>query len=117
MKVVAKAVLRMRMKGILVFSGIGRTRPRGISFGRLRRSQAETSQRVSVSAVKTLVTMPRASVTAKPRTGPEPRKNSTTAAISVVTLASMMVPSALWKPASMDFSTELPVRRSSRTRS
>ena len=54
------------------------------SFGRSRRTQIATISRVSVKAVNTVVTMPMASVTAKPRTGPEPRQNRTTAAISVV---------------------------------
>lgn len=42
------------------------------SFGRLR-SQMETNIRVTVTAVKTEVTMPIISTTAKPRTGPEPK--------------------------------------------
>jgi hypothetical protein len=37
------------------------------------RSQKAISQRVSVKAVNTVVTMPMPSVTAKPRTGPVPR--------------------------------------------
>ena len=43
-----------------------------------------TISRVRVKAVKTVVTMPMPSVTAKPRTGPLPKKNSTAAAMKVV---------------------------------
>ena len=45
-------------------------------------------------AVNMEVTMPMASVTAKPRTGPEPKAYNSTAANSVVTFASMIVVSA-----------------------
>ena len=48
---------------------------------------------------------------------PEPRKNKTAAAMSEVMLASMIVPNALWKPASIDWITERPCFRSSRIRS
>ncbi len=43
-------------------------------------------------AVNRVVTMPTQMVTAKPRTGGEPKMNSVTCASSVVTLLSMMVP-------------------------
>ena len=66
----------------------------GTSLGRAMRTQVATMSRVKVKAVKTVVRMPSARVTAKPRTGPEPRPNSTTAAMSVVTLESKMVPKA-----------------------
>ena len=68
----AKATFRHAMKGTVVSSGTILT-PRGISVGRVRRSHMAISQRVSVNAVNTVVTMPMASVTAKPRIGPEPR--------------------------------------------
>jgi hypothetical protein len=47
--------------------------PRGIDLGRLRLTHSATIQRVKVKAVNTVVTIPTASVTAKPRTGPVPR--------------------------------------------
>ena len=47
-----------------------------------------TKRRVTKIAVKTDVKMPRPSVIAKPRTGPEPMTNRITAVINVVTLAS-----------------------------
>ncbi len=50
------------------------------------RTQAATIRRDRVNAVKIVVKMPMMRVRAKPRTGPEPRKKSTTAAISVVML-------------------------------
>jgi len=50
--------------------------------------------RVSVKAVKTDVMMPMDKVTAKPRIGPEPSQNSTSAAMNVVMLASRIVPKA-----------------------
>jgi len=46
---------------------------------------------VNVTAVNIDARMPTVSVTAKPRTGPEPSQNRTSTAISVVTLESMMV--------------------------
>jgi len=46
--------------------------------------------RVTKIAVNTDVMMPRPSVIAKPRTGPEPMANRMVAAINVVTLASIM---------------------------
>ncbi len=50
--------------------------------------------RVTVTAVNIEARMPIVSVTAKPRTGPEPSQNRTSTAISVVTLELMMVISA-----------------------
>ena len=47
-----------------------------------------------MAAVITVVRMPRMKTTAKPRTGPEPSENSATAAISMVTLESMIVAKA-----------------------
>jgi len=43
------------------------------------------------TAVNIEMTMPSAMVMAKPRTGPEPNQNSSTVAISAVTLLSMTV--------------------------
>ena len=71
------------------------TAPAAVPWDARAAPSSATSQRVSVKAVKTVVTMPMAKVTAKPFTGPEPSKNSTAAAISVVTLVSMIVASAL----------------------
>ena len=51
--------------------------------------------RVPTMEVNIEVRMPIARVTAKPRTGPEPMENSTTAAMKVVTFASRMVLNAL----------------------
>ena len=73
--------------------------------------------RVSVTAVMTVVRMPRMKTTAKPRTGPEPSANSATAAISMVTLESMIVAKARWKPASKAETSDLPRCDSSRMRS
>ena len=50
--------------------------------------------RVTVTALNIEAMMPIVSVTANPRTGPEPSQNRTKTAISVVTLESMMVMSA-----------------------
>ena len=69
--------------------------------GRHQRTHIATISRVSVKAVNTVVMMPMPSVTAKPRTGPVPMKNSTAAAMKVVMLESMMVASARVKPASI----------------
>ena len=41
-------------------------------FGRTPRNQVTTMSRFTMTAVKNDVMMPRPSVTAKPRTGPEP---------------------------------------------
>ncbi|MNL83288.1 hypothetical protein D3C87_2108950 [compost metagenome] len=70
-----------------------------------------------VKAVNTVVIMPMASVTAKPFTGPEPRKNNTAAAISVVRFASTMVAKALVNPVSIAWCSGLPDLASSRIRS
>ena len=51
-----------------------------------------------MKAVNTVVMMPMPSVTAKPRTGPVPMKNSTAAAMKVVMFESRMVASARVKP-------------------
>ena len=69
--------------------------------GRTHLTHQATISRVKVKAVNTVVTMPMPSVTAKPRTGPVPKKNSTAAAMNVVMLESRMVASARVKPASM----------------
>ena len=61
-------------------------------------------------------TIPRASVWAKPRTVPEPRKPRTAAAIRVVTLPSMMADRAFWKPIFMAAFTVFPEAISSRIR-
>ena len=61
--------------------------------------------------------MPMASVTANPRTGPDPNWNRITAAINVVTLASMIVRSACRKPISTAETGVRPLRVSSRMRS
>jgi hypothetical protein len=45
----------------------------GTAVGRVRRTHTATIRRVTRKAVKIVVMMPMASVTAKPRTGPEPR--------------------------------------------
>ena len=50
--------------------------------------------RETTTALNIEVRMPRQCTTAKPRTGPEPKMNSATPAISVVTLESRMVPQA-----------------------
>ncbi len=55
--------------------------------------------------------------TAKPFTGPEPRKNRIRAAIAMVEFESMMVANALSKPAWSEETMERPARTSSRTRS
>ncbi len=61
-----------------------------------------------MKAVNTVVMMPMPSVTAKPRTGPVPIKNSTAAAMKVVMLESRMVASARVKPASIALIAERP---------
>src|SRR6185295_1984716 len=85
--------------------------------GRCQRTHHETMRRVSVKAVNTVVMMPTPSVTAKPRTGPVPMKNSTAAAMKVVMLESRMVASARVKPASIAATAVRPPRTSSRMRS
>ena len=70
-----------------------------------------------MKAVNTVAKMPSDSVTAKPRTGPEPSQNMTRPAISVVRLESMMVPKALEKPLSIADIGVLPLLSSSRMRS
>ena len=64
----------MRMNGIVVLvrNEVDQA-ARQLRRPRAAQPAATISQRVSVKAVKTVVTMPMASVTAKPRTGPEPR--------------------------------------------
>src|SRR5262249_655374 len=54
--------------------------------GRTHRTHQATISLVRVNAVNTVVMMPMPSVTAKPRTGPVPMKNSTAAAMKVVVL-------------------------------
>src|SRR5690606_22810464 len=76
-----------------------------------------TKSRVTVTAVKTEVKMPMLSVTAKPRTGPDPNQNMMIAATSVVSCESAMVTMARLKPASMAAMGDLPVLSSSRMRS
>src|SRR4029077_9313574 len=85
--------------------------------GRAQRTHHDTIRRVSVKAVNTVVMMPTPSVTAKPRTGPVPMKNSTAAAMKVVMLESRMVASARVNPASIAAIAVRPLRTSSRMRS
>ncbi len=73
--------------------------------------------RVMVKAVNRVVMMPIPSVTAKPRTGPVPMKNSTAAAMKVVMLESRIVASARVNPASIAVMALRPLRTSSRMRS
>ena len=61
--------------------------------------------------------MPMVSVTAKPRTAPDPSQNRTRVEISVVMLESMMVVIARLYPASMAATGDLPECISSRMRS
>ena len=72
---------------------------------------------MTTSAVKTFVTRPTDSVTAKPLIGPVPYWNSTSAVISVVMLASRIVQSALSKPVAIAARGDFPARSSSRMRS
>ena len=65
------------------------------SFGLLLRSQIDIINLVTIKAVYTEVTIPIDKVTAKPFTGPVPKKNKTYEAISVVILASRIVPKDL----------------------
>ena len=108
---IGKLMRRKRMKSNLVSSGTIRSsgmegckRTRCPSYeiasrcGRVHRTHYATISRVSVKAVNTVVMMPMPSVTAKPRTGPVPMKNSTAAAMKVVMLESRMVASARAKP-------------------
>ena len=104
------------MNGILVPGGTKVTGARGSSFGRLQRSQIETSRRVKVKAVKSVVRMPMAKVTAKPAPG---RSRGRTARprdqrrqVGVDDGAKARV-----KPGSIAWITERPLRRSSRMRS
>ena len=69
----AKVTRRSHMKRMRVSSGTRCSTPLGSAFGLVRRSHSATIQRVKTKAVKTVVTIPMASVTAKPRTGPVPR--------------------------------------------
>ena len=89
----------------------------GRSLRAHHRTHQATIRRVRVKAVNTVVMMPMPSVTAKPRTGPVPMKNSTAAAMKVVMLESRMVASARVKPASIALIGERPARTSSRMRS
>ena len=72
--------------------------------------------RVTNSAVNMDTAIPSASVCAKPLTVPVPIKYSTAAAISVVTLPSMIADSAFWKPIFIEDFTVFPVAISSRIR-
>jgi hypothetical protein len=54
--------------------------------------QREVMRRTSTVAVNMVVMMPTQMVTAKPRTGGEPKMNRVTWASRVVTLLSIMVP-------------------------
>ena len=87
---------------------IGFISPAGISVGRSFLSQTAINQRVSVKAVKTVVTMPIASVTANPLIGPVPSQNRIAAAMKVVTLASTTVASARAKPESSAWTSDRP---------
>src|SRR5919202_868973 len=89
----------------------------GTAAGRVMRSHCTTMSRVTVKAVNTVVTMPMASVTAKPWIGPVPDKNRITAAIIWVLCVSRMVAKARAKPASSEAIMVFPVRFSSRMRS
>ncbi len=80
--------LRSLMKPILVFSGRTSIKLIFKIFGCFQRTQRPIISRTTMIAVKTEVTIPKPSVTAKPLTGPEPMPNRITAAISVVILAS-----------------------------
>ena len=70
--------------------------------------------RVNIIAVNIDVAIPIASVTAKPRTGPDPNRNNKIAAIKVVILASIIVRNANRNPISTEENTDLPLRTSSR---
>ena len=61
--------------------------------------------------------MPMQRVTANPRTGPEPNRNSTPPAISMVTFESAIAENALSKPALIAAQGEAPTAISSRIRS
>ena len=61
--------------------------------------------------------MPRANETAKPRTGPVPKKYNMAAATNMVTLESTMVAKARLNPASSAEMIERPICASSRMRS
>jgi hypothetical protein len=80
----------------------------GTSFGLTTEIHHAMMRRVSVNAVKSVVTIPTPSVTANPRTGPVPMKNRTTAAMRVVMLESSIVASERLKPASMALIAERP---------
>ena len=67
----------------------------------------------TTSAVNTDNTIPIASVIANPLIVPVPKIPSTSAAIRVVTLPSMIADNALWNPAFTDCLTEAPVASSS----
>ena len=67
----------------------------GIPVGRQVFSHIAMIQRATMTAVKIEVRTPMASVRAKPRTGPSPRLNMTSAATRWVTLASTMVAMAI----------------------
>ena len=75
------------------------------------------SSRTTVTDAKMDVQMPMVSVTAKPRIGPEPSQNITSAQASVVSCESAMVMKARVKPASIAAIGVLPARTSSRMRS
>ena len=85
--------------------------------GRLAAYQRTMNSRTSMVAVNIEVAMPSVIVTAKPRTGPAPKKNSMTWARKAVALLSMMVAKARRNPVSMAFSGVRPLRTSSRMRS
>ena len=63
---------------------------------------------MTVTAVNIEARMPMVSVTANPRTAPEPSQKSTRVEISVVTLESMMVVIARLYPASTAATGDLP---------
>ncbi len=82
-----------------------------------QRMASSTSTLVTTSAVNSDTTTPTDSVTPNPRTAPEARKNSNTAASSVVTLESAIALSALRKPRSTAGRNPAPARCSSFMRS
>ena len=86
---------RPRMKRNVVWSGISRRPNSGrMASGRGRLPPPTHSAMImctTETAVNMEMTMPSPIVTAKPRTGPDPRANSMVVAISVVTLESTIV--------------------------
>ena len=80
-------------------------------------TRARSSSASLVTAVTIEVRIPSAIETAKPRTGPEPKKYKMAAATNMVTLESTIVAKARLKPASSAATIERPRCASSRMRS